>query len=87
LCPGKGKQKQNIQNRISELFHIFSRTHYIIWGIPIMKWYRLTPGILATQEPEIRRITVRSQCGQIVQETLSQKSQSQKKGLLEWLKV
>jgi hypothetical protein len=33
----------------------------------------LTPVILATQETEIRRITVRSQPGQIVYETLSQK--------------
>jgi hypothetical protein len=31
----------------------------------------LTPVILATQEAEIRRITVGSQPGQIVQETLS----------------
>jgi hypothetical protein len=43
--------------------------------------------ILATQEAEIRRITVRSQPGQIVQETLSGKTLSQKLGLLEWLKV
>jgi hypothetical protein len=33
----------------------------------------LTPVILTTQEAEIRRITVRSQPGQIVCETLSQK--------------
>jgi hypothetical protein len=35
--------------------------------------------ILATQESEIRRIVVQSQPGQIVSETLSQKSPSQKK--------
>jgi hypothetical protein len=34
----------------------------------------LTPVILATQEAEIRRITVQSQLGQIVWETLSQKT-------------
>jgi hypothetical protein len=34
----------------------------------------LTPVILATQEAEIRRIEVRSQPGEIVRETLSQKS-------------
>jgi hypothetical protein len=33
-------------------------------------WW-LTPTILATQEAEVRRITVRSQPGEIVQETLS----------------
>jgi hypothetical protein len=40
------------------------------------------PIILATQEAEIRRITVRSQPGEIVHETLSQKYPSQK-GLAE----
>jgi hypothetical protein len=43
----------------------------------------LTP----TQEAEIRRIVVRSQHGQIVHETLSQKKTLHKKGLMEWLKV
>jgi hypothetical protein len=46
----------------------------------------LTPVILATQEAEIRRITVQSQPGQIVQETLSQKT-LHKKEVVEWLKV
>jgi hypothetical protein len=41
-------------------------------------WW-LTPVILATQEAEIRRITVRSQLGQIVWETLSRKNPSQKR--------
>jgi hypothetical protein len=45
----------------------------------------LTPVILATQEAEIRRITVQSQPRQIVQETLHQKTHH-KKGLVEWLK-
>jgi hypothetical protein len=39
----------------------------------------LTPVILATQEEQIRRITVQSQPGQIVCETLSQKNPSQKR--------
>jgi hypothetical protein len=34
--------------------------------------------ILATQEEEIRRIMVQSQLGQVVHETLSQKTPSQK---------
>jgi hypothetical protein len=45
------------------------------------------PGILATQEAEIRRITVQSQPGKIVYETLSQKKKNHKKGLVEWFKV
>jgi hypothetical protein len=39
----------------------------------------LTPVILTTPEAEIRRISVRSQPGQIVLETLSRKTPSQKK--------
>jgi hypothetical protein len=38
----------------------------------------LTPVILATQEAEISRIAVRSQPGQIVCKTLSQKNPSEK---------
>jgi hypothetical protein len=38
-----------------------------------------SPVNLVTQEAEIRRITVRSQPGQIVCETLSQKNPSQKR--------
>jgi hypothetical protein len=45
------------------------------------QWF--TPVILATQEAEIRRITVRSQPGQIVRETLSQKKKNHKKGLVQ----
>jgi hypothetical protein len=41
--------------------------------------------ILATQEAEIRRITVQSQPGQTVHETL--KKPFTKIGLVEWLKV
>jgi hypothetical protein len=43
------------------------------------------PVILATQEAEIRRITIQTQ-QQIVRETLSRKYPSLK-GLVEWLKV
>jgi hypothetical protein len=39
----------------------------------------LTPAILATQEAEIKRITVGSQPGQIIHETLSRKNPSQKR--------
>jgi hypothetical protein len=45
------------------------------------------PIILATQEAEIRRIVVQSEPRQIVPMTLSQKTLSQKIGLMEWLKV
>jgi hypothetical protein len=49
----------------------------------------LTPVILATQEAEIRRISVRSQPRQIVCESLSQKKKKtlHKKGLVDWFKV
>jgi hypothetical protein len=40
----------------------------------------LMPIILATQEAEIRRIKARTQPGQIVCETLSQKNHDKKKG-------
>jgi hypothetical protein len=46
----------------------------------------ITPVILVTQEAEIRRIMVQRQPGQIVCETLSQKT-LHRKGLVEWLKV
>jgi hypothetical protein len=49
-------------------------------------WW-LTPVIPAAQEAEIRRIAVLSQPRQIVVESLSQKNPSQKRGLVEWLKV
>jgi hypothetical protein len=49
-------------------------------------WW-LTPVIPAAQEAEIRRIAVLSQPRQIVLESLSQKNPSQKRGLVEWLKV
>jgi hypothetical protein len=41
------------------------------------------PIILATQEAKIRRITIESQSGQTVRETLSRKTLSQKIGLME----
>jgi hypothetical protein len=49
-------------------------------------WW-LTSIILTTQEAEIKRIVVGSQSRQIVHETLSRKTLSQKIGLVEWLKV
>jgi hypothetical protein len=42
---------------------------------------------LATHEAEIRRIEVQSQPQQIVGENVCQKTQLQKIGLVEWLKV
>jgi hypothetical protein len=45
------------------------------------------PVILATEEAETRRITIPIQPRQTVLETLSPKNLSQKKGLVEWLKV
>jgi hypothetical protein len=52
----------------------------VSFKIRIFAGYRwLTSVILATQEAEIRRIMVQSQPGQIVQETLSQKTPSQKR--------
>jgi hypothetical protein len=47
----------------------------------------LTPIILATQEAEIRRITVRSQSGQIVLQDPLLKKPITKNGLVKWLKV
>jgi hypothetical protein len=44
------------------------------------------PVILATQEAEIRRITIQSQPGQILARHFLKKTQY-KKGLVEWLKV
>jgi hypothetical protein len=41
-------------------------------------WW-LTPVILAIQKAEVRRIVVRSQDGQIVHKTLSQKNPTQKR--------
>jgi hypothetical protein len=53
--------------------------------------WRLPPIILATQEAEVRRITVRSQPRRIVLQTLSQKKKTHhtkgEGGLVEWLKV
>jgi hypothetical protein len=50
-------------------------------------WW-LTPVILATQEAEIWRITVRSQPRQIVHlDLISKKKPSQKMGVVEWFKV
>jgi hypothetical protein len=45
----------------------------------VRHWW-LTPGILAIQEAEIRRIMVQSQPGQIVLESLSRKNTNTRKG-------
>jgi hypothetical protein len=55
---GEGGEKKGGEKKKKEIF---------------TRHQRLTPVILATQEAEIKRITVQSQSGQIVQETLSQK--------------
>jgi hypothetical protein len=47
--------------------------------VQIARCWWLTPVLLPTQEAEIRRITVRSQPGQIVQEALSQKKKKERK--------
>jgi hypothetical protein len=54
--------------------------------IIVARCWWLTPVILATQEAEIRRISVQYQLRQIVHETLSQKTHH-KKELVEWLKM
>jgi hypothetical protein len=60
-------------------------TSFSVFYTEVTPW--LTPVILATQEADIRRIAVRSQPGQIVCKTLSQRKAHHKKGLVEWLKV
>jgi hypothetical protein len=47
----------------------------------------LTPVILATQEAEIKRITVQSQPRQIVLQDPISKKPFTKKGMVEWIKV
>jgi hypothetical protein len=47
----------------------------------------LTLVTLATQEAEIRRISVQDQPGQIVHETYLKKKPHHKKGLVEWFMV
>jgi hypothetical protein len=77
--------KNNIQWAFRISSHSFPEKVYKLagWFIPI---------ILATQEAEIRRISVQSQPGQTVCKILSQRNPSQKKvvgigGLADWLKV
>jgi hypothetical protein len=70
----------NVSPRLGLIF-IFPIKNPELGWVPV-----LTPVIPATQEAEIRRITVQSQPRQIVLETLSQKT-LHKNGLVEWLKV
>jgi hypothetical protein len=65
-----------IENQRQEVFKNKDSTRHL--------W--LTPVILATQEAEIRRITVRSQPRQIVPRDSISKNTSQKE-LVEWLKL
>jgi hypothetical protein len=51
-----------------------------------LRWW-ITPVIPATQEAKIRRMQFKASQGKIVHETLSQKNPSQKRALVEWLKV
>jgi hypothetical protein len=52
----------------------------------IVRHQWLTPVILATQKTKTRRITVQSQLGEIICETLSRQTHH-KKELVEWLTV
>jgi hypothetical protein len=69
-------------NYTHHAIHQISRTYSFYAG---HQW--LTPVILATKEAKIRKIMVQGQPGQTVHETTSRKNPSQKKGLVEWLKV
>jgi hypothetical protein len=58
---------------------VFSTSSCSCFKVSVLARHRwLIPVILATQETEIRRVTVWSQCRQIVCETLSQKNPSKK---------
>jgi hypothetical protein len=64
-------QWNNLQNMLNEIRKM-QNTACCLLTIGKKKW--LMPGILSTQEAEIKRIVVQSQPGQIVLETLSQKN-------------
>jgi hypothetical protein len=55
------------------------KSYFLFLKILLSTSQWLTPVLLATQEAEIRRISVQSQPGQIVHETLSRKNTLQKK--------
>jgi hypothetical protein len=86
--------REAFPNIYYNVFH--SVSYYYLWAEMLYRYpqfrnkgagcWWLTPVILATQEAEIRGITVWSQPGQIVHETQSQKTHH-KKGLVDWLKV
>jgi hypothetical protein len=56
-----------VQSHVVKPYFIYKQS------LKITRCQWLMPVILATQEAEIRRVVVRSQPGQIVRETLSQK--------------
>jgi hypothetical protein len=84
LCTGKWVERKFTLSEKGQIwkdkYHMFCLRCGIL---KIKAWagcHWFMPAILATQEAEIRRISVQSQLRQTVRETLSQKYHSQEKG-------